>query len=102
MEFRKWSCGPDTLTQWRDAVRLEDGSWDIDPDSYYGDNPAYIAEEIIERAVNDGAEPIYDDEGRVQGYHYPDGHDSSLFTDCDECTYEEYYGCPKESYFGRE
>ena len=96
MEFRKWSCGPDTLTQWRDAVRLEDGSWDIDPDSHYGDKPAYIAEEIIERAVNDGAEPIYDDDGRVQGYHYPDGRDSSLFTDCDECTYEEYYGSPYE------
>lgn len=91
---------PDVLVQWYYGRRDEWGNWSFDDDEnmdYAEDVDGAAALEMIENALRDRCEPIYAIDGKVMGYVEKDGEHGNFFTDCDECTYEEYYGEPYES-----
>lgn len=87
----------DALCQWYYGRRDEWGDWSFEDDEsmdYFEDVDGATALREIEVALRDGCEPIYAADGEVMGYVEKDGEHGNFFTNCDEYTYEEYYGEP--------
>lgn len=89
MKRREWSCGPHTLVQCSEAEREMNGDWVLG--EHIEDMTAEAADEILFRALAEGAEPICENCGEVLGFTHPKL-GNIMFGDCDECTYEDYYG----------
>lgn len=83
---------PEALIQRCEAEKDENGEWEPKGCCLVEDMDGTTALKEIREALSVGCDPVVVN-GKIMGYITSTG-TPWIYCDCDECTYEEYYGEP--------